>query len=55
MIDKLKTGNLLLKNTAETLQILQIRDENVHKINSKNHGNADIFEEHKDIIEGIEN
>ena len=36
MIHKLKTGNLLSKNTAEKLKILQINDENINAINSKN-------------------
>ena len=54
MIDKLKTGNLLSKNTAEKLKILQIKDENINAINSKNLGNVDIFiEEYKDVFEGI--
>ena len=35
VIDKLKTGNLLSKNTAEKLKILQIKDENINAINSK--------------------
>ena len=36
VIHKLKTGNLLSKNTAEKLKILQIHDENINAINSKN-------------------
>ena len=42
VIDKLKTGNLLSKNTAEKLKILQIKDKNVNAINSKNLGDVDI-------------
>ena len=54
MIDKLKTGNLLSKNTAEKLKILQIKDENINAINSKNLGNVDIYiKEYKDVFEGI--
>ena len=54
VIDKHKTGNLLSKNTAEKLKILQIKDENVNTINSKNLGNVDIIiEEYKDVFEGI--
>ena len=53
MIDKLKTGNLLSKNSAEKLKILQIKDEN-NAINLKNLGNVDIIiEEYKDVFEGI--
>ena len=54
VIDKLKTGNFLSKNTAAKLKILQINDENINAINSKIFGNAgNLIEEHKDIFEGI--
>ena len=54
MIDKLKTGNLLSKNTAEKLKILQIKDETINAINSKNLGKVDIIiEEYKDVFEGV--
>ena len=54
MIDKIKTENLLSKNTAEKLKILQIKGENIDAINSKNLGNVDIIiKEHKDLFEGI--
>ena len=33
MTDKLETGNLLSKNTAEKLKILQINDENINAMN----------------------
>ena len=38
VIDKLKTGDLLSKNTNEKLQILQIKDKNINAITSKNPG-----------------
>ena len=45
---------MLCKNTAEKLKFLQIKDENINAINSKNLGNLDnIIEEYKDIFEGI--
>ena len=33
VIDKLKTWNLLSKNFAEKLKILEIKDENINEIN----------------------
>ena len=54
MIDELKTGNLLSKNTSEKLKILQIKDETINAINSKNLGKVDIIiEEYKDVFEGV--
>ena len=41
VIDKLKARNLLSKNTAEKLKILQIKNKNINTINSKNLANAD--------------
>ena len=41
VIDKLKTRNLLSKNTAEKLKILQIKNKNINAINSKNLAQAD--------------
>ena len=35
-----KTGNLLSKNTAEKLHILQINNENINAINSKKKKNS---------------
>ena len=43
MIDNFKTENLLSINTAEKLQILQIKDENIYGIISENFGNVDII------------
>ena len=51
VIDKHKTENLPCKNTAEKLQILPIKDENINAINCL--GNVDIIEEHKGICKGI--
>ena len=54
VIDKVKTENLLSKNAAEKLKILQIKGENIDAINSKNLGNVDIIiKEYKDLFEGI--
>ena len=47
MIDILKTGNLLSKNTAEKSKILYIKDKNINAINSKNLGNVDIIIEER--------
>ena len=41
VIDKLKTRNLLSKNNAEKLKILQIKNKNINAINSKNLAQAD--------------
>ena len=55
MIGKLKIGHLPSKNTAEKLKSLQIKDEYISAINSKNLGNVNnIIEEHKGVFEGIE-
>ena len=43
VIDNFKTENLLSINTAEKLQILQIKDENIYGIISENFGNVDII------------
>ena len=54
MIDKLKTETLLSKNAAEKLKIMQIKDEHINAINSKNLVDVDnIIEEYKDVFEGI--
>ena len=54
VIDKLKTGNLLSKNTAEKLKILRTKAENINNINSKSLENKDIIIERcKGIFEGI--
>ena len=54
MIGKLKIGHLPSKNTAEKLKSLQIKDEYISAINSKNLGNVNnIIEEHKGVFEGI--
>ena len=53
MTDKLETENLLSKNTAEKLKILQINDENINAINLKILGADIIIEEYKDIFGGI--
>ena len=41
VIDKLRTRNLLSKNNAEKLKILQIKNKNINAINSKNLAQAD--------------
>ena len=53
VIDNFKTGNLQSKNTAEKLQILQIKGENINAVNSKCLGNLNDIEKYKAIFMGI--
>ena len=51
VINKLKTGDSLSKNTTEKLQILQIGDKNIDAINSKKLGMVDnIIDGYKDTF-----
>ena len=53
VIDNFKTGNLQSKNTAEKLQILQMKGENINAANSKCLGNVNDIEKYKGIFMGI--